>query len=105
MRKKQNTRRKAEQWQAIIKDQEMSTQGVASYCREKSLSDKSFYAWRKRLFKQRGSSGKDFIEVSSLNKNVIEPLRIRTPGGYCVEVSPGTASSLLKDVIRMLELK
>jgi len=105
MRKQQNTRRNASQWQKIIKDQELSAQSVASYCREQRLSEKSFYAWRKRLKEETPSSLKDFVEVSPCVKEVGEPLRIKTPSGYCVEVSLGAEISLVKDVIRLLELK
>lgn len=105
LNKQQNHRRNANQWQKIIKDHKASGQSAASYCREQKFSEKSFYAWRKRLSQQSTSVKKEFIEVTSLDKSDKEPLRIKTPGGYCIEVSSGTESSLIQDVIKMLELK
>jgi len=105
MRKTENIRRNANQWQKIINEQELSGQSVASYCREKNLNEKSFYAWRRRLIQDAPSSLKNFIEVSSCAKGIGEPVRIKTPGGYWIEVSPGTESSFVKDVISALESK
>jgi transposase-like protein len=42
-----------ERWVRIVEQQEKSGQSVRTFCRERSLSEPSFYNWRQRLRKDR----------------------------------------------------
>jgi transposase-like protein len=103
MRKNQSIRRNGSQWQKIIKDQKESRQSASAYCHEKGLSEKSFYAWRRRLPERSSASVKEFVEVTSTDRNQSKALRITTPSGYCVEVSVGTESDFVKEVLEALK--
>jgi len=46
------TGNKADQWREWIREQERSGLSARRFCKERGLSEGSFYAWRKRLRKQ-----------------------------------------------------
>jgi transposase-like protein len=105
MNKHQYRRRNADQWQEIIAHQEASGESVSAYCRQQNLCEKSLYIWRKRLRKKSIPQVKNFIEVSVPPKSTRESLRIKTPGGYCLEVPEGTDSTFVKSIIAALVSK
>ncbi len=41
-----------EQWRQMIAEQEKSGQTVRAFCREREVSEYSFYTWRQRLRKE-----------------------------------------------------
>ena len=45
-------RRTPDQWQALVKQQEVSGQSAADFCTEHSIGYTSFCNWRKRFFEQ-----------------------------------------------------
>ena len=102
MNKQQRPRRNTEQWQEIIAQQKASGESVSSYCRKQNLCDKSFYFWRRRLGKRMPPKLKDFIEMTVPAKSNKESIRIKTPGGYCLEVPEGTNSGFVKNIIEVL---
>jgi len=38
-----------EQWRRLMNEQEVSGKSVRTFCREKDVSEFSFYSWRRRL--------------------------------------------------------
>ena len=102
MNKQQRPRRNAEQWQEIITRQKASGETVCAYCRKQNLCEKSFYFWRRRLGKRTGPKLKDFIRMPVPVKSNKESLRIKTPGGYCLEVPEGMGVTFVKNMIAAL---
>ncbi len=51
MNGKQSERR--EHWQSQIAEQEKSGQSIRQFCRNRGISEFSFYTWRKRLSQER----------------------------------------------------
>lgn len=52
-----------EKWQGLVSEQAASGKSVAGFCREKGLSDKLFYLWRKKLEGQKEEAR--FIQVGA----------------------------------------
>lgn len=105
MSKQEHPRRNSGQWQEIIARQKAGGESVSAYCRKENLSEKSFYAWRRRLGKRSSGKLKDFIELSPVAPSRKESLRIRTPGGYCLEVAEGTDITFVNNIIAALVSK
>ena len=65
-------RRGPEEWRQIIYRQQTSGMTVARYCRDRGVTEYSFYNWKKRLrgaapTRQKHSSIPAFVEVTPLN--------------------------------------
>ncbi len=75
---------------------------MSAYCHEKGIADSHFYVWRKRL----GDKPvlKEFVEISvpAAESGTANAVRIRTPGGYCVEVPPGTGRADVQIILSVL---
>lgn len=56
-------------WSRVVGEQEASGESIAMFCRQRELSQASFYAWRKRL---RDSDVSLFVPVSVVGDSVIE---------------------------------
>jgi hypothetical protein len=56
----QRTHRTQAEWQALIKQQALSGQSAAAFCREQGILAKSFYRWRGLLEK---STEEAFVRV------------------------------------------
>jgi hypothetical protein len=100
--KKKFHQRGASAWQKIIREHRCSGLSISTYCRKTGLSVSSFYAWRQRLSQSETSELKDFIKITPPAKDVRSPLRTRTPEGYLIEVSEGTDTIFLSNVIAAL---
>ena len=59
-----------------------------------------FSWWRKRLGKEPGSGG--FIHVESAGGREANVLRIRTPGGYELEIPEGSDGEYVKTILTVL---
>jgi len=99
---RRNNRREAQQWEKIIEGYGGSGLSVKGYCQQSGISDNSYYRWRKRLKKKLRQPEKDFIKVTVGSENRREAIRIKTPGGYCLEVEEGTAGGFVKDILAAL---
>jgi hypothetical protein len=64
-------------WRALISEQSRCGQTVAAFCRERSIREWQFFAWKKRL-KQGGA--KQFVEVQVVGR----------PSGWACS-APGSA--------------
>ena len=92
--------KRREEWRGMISNQPTIGQGISAYCREGGLSTKSFYLWRKRLGKEPGPGG--FIHVESAGGREANVLRIRTPGGYELEIPWGSDGECVKTILTVL---
>jgi|SRR5271155_758968 len=82
-------------WQARLRRFAESGSSIAKFCRQEGVSAPSFYLWRKRLDKNRGSVGsakrlparQSFVPVR-LTATAALPIIIRLPNGVRVRL-PG----------------
>lgn len=107
MDKSRSIRRNEEQWRQIIAAQEASGQPVTAYCREKNLSDKNFYFWRRRLRGRPQMRSETFLEVVSASDGPGHKcvLLVHTPGGYRLEIPRGLDVETIRTVLQALEMK
>jgi hypothetical protein len=101
-------RRGPEEWSQIIDRQQTSGTTVARYCRERGITECSFYNWKKRLrgaspSRSRHLSIPAFVEVTPLNPAKTDAIEILLDEGRRLRVSPGFDRQLLLDLIHALE--
>ena len=95
----------AKEWERIIGEQEGSGRSIEEYCREKGLSARSLYGWRKRLSVKEVIKGKGFVELVPVGMEGVRTLRIETPGGYRIEVREGSEGEFLRRVLKAVEVR
>ncbi len=111
---------KEELWRLLVEQQRRSGLCIRAFCRQKTISEPSFYAWRKKLQKRDalimanaggngrlipveviGSTGEEAMPGSG---RVNAPLEIGTPGGYTLrfasDARPDTIARLLEVIAR-----
>jgi transposase len=82
---------KSDQWRERIADQERSGMSARQFCKERGLSEPSFYSWRKRLRRQespvrfalveRGSARPEPAMEAELELVMISGERLRIAAG------------------------
>jgi transposase-like protein len=50
---KKKTGEREEHWRVVIAEQEASGKGIRDFCRERNLTEHSFYWWRQQLRKEK----------------------------------------------------
>jgi hypothetical protein len=95
---KQDQRR--ELWRQRIAAQEKSGRPVRVFCREQSLSEATFFAWRQRLRTQETLVRFALVEAKAATETV-PPLELILTGGECLRI-PCEASTL-KLVLSVLQ--
>jgi Transposase len=88
MTEKRRARR--EQWRQMIGEQEKSRVSVRAFCRERGVSEFSFYSWRKRLLKERAVS---FALVDTAQSSDTAPLELILTSGDRLRI-PGNPAAL-----------
>jgi|BogFormECP03_OM3_1039632.scaffolds.fasta_scaffold00374_3 hypothetical protein len=101
-------RRGPEEWRQIIDVQQTSGMTVARYCRERGITECSFYNWKKRLRVASPSRPKHlptpaFVEVTPLTPAKTDTIEILLHERRRLRVSPGFDRQLLLDLIHTLE--
>jgi transposase-like protein len=107
-------------WRNMLADFQRSGQTIAGFCRSRSLSEPSFYAWRKRLPRegQVGQPGQPSTpEGSALSRRapmfvpvvvapgiaVDEPIEVQLKGGRVMRLPASLAASRIAEVLHALE--
>ena len=101
-------RRGLEEWRQIIESQQTSGMTVARYCRDRGVTECSFYNWKKRLRGASPSRPKHlpvpaFVEVTPSNPAQTDAIEILLRGSHRLRVGPGFDRQLLLDLIQTLE--
>jgi transposase-like protein len=110
---------KEEFWRLLVEEQQRCGVSIRAFCRQKAISEPSFYAWRKELQKRDakltadGGNGRlipvDVIRpacenATASNDDVKKPLEICTPGGFTLrfdhDTMPETIARLLDVITR-----
>ena len=88
-------KRKREEWEKLVKEQEQSGKSVSAWCRARGISESTYSYWRQQYGS--GKAGSEFVRIYGA-----EPLVI-TSGGYRVEVSGGFDGEALKRVLGVIK--
>lgn len=121
MARLQQSVNKEASWRLLVEEQRRCGLSIRAFCRERAISEPSFYAWRKELQKRDarrtadgGSNGRlipvDVIASSAgeharpSSGDVQAPLEICTPGGFTLrfghDAAPDTIARLLDVIAR-----
>ena len=100
-----------EQWRSIISAQPASGLSIARYCRERGISQPSFFAWRRRLGQaaaEGAGSAKPAAAFVQVKARVPEArpaagIELRLRGGRRLVLRNGFDRGLLMEVVRTLE--
>jgi hypothetical protein len=94
-------------WRAVITEQRGSGQTVAAFCRERSVREWQFFAWKKRLSQ---AETRQLVEVQVVGGRPVPlpaapgpAIEIRLEGGRRVFVEPGFDADHLRVIIAALE--
>jgi transposase-like protein len=101
-------RRGPEEWRQIIDRQQTGGMTVARYCRDRGITECSFYNWKKRLRGALPSQPKHlstpaFVEVTRSNPEKTDTIEILLRDRCRLRVGPGFDRQLLLDLIHTLE--
>ena len=90
-------------WQKLVNDQRVSGLSMTAFCRERVVSDASFYAWRRRLEADASevsdAAPAQFVSVPLTPTESAFELRI--PNGMIVTVAPGFDEVELRRLLRV----
>ena len=93
---------KNNQWRERIAEQERSGLSVKQFCRERGLTECSFYAWRKRL-RKREPVRFALVERAALQESATEALlELVLANGARLRIGTGVDSSTLRTVLEAL---
>ncbi len=93
---------KADEWAERIAAQQRSGISVKQFCKERGLTECSFYAWRKRL-QERGPVRFALVERSARRQErTAEPLELVLPTGERLRIGAGVDSRTLRTVLDVL---
>jgi transposase-like protein len=91
------TDQKREYWSKLIAEQEASSQTIRAFCRERGISDHSFYFWRKRLQK---SEPVQFALLKTVAST--PPLELLLTNGERLRIANGVDAATLRLVLDAL---
>jgi transposase-like protein len=100
-------RRGVEEWRPIIDGQRSSGLTIAAYCRERGITEGTFYTWKSRLrsamLPAQAKRSPAFVEVRPVNATAAGTIEICLPGDRRLLVRCGFDRDLLIELIRTLE--
>ena len=94
-----------EKWRQRIGERLAAGQTVAAFCRERGLSENSFYVWKRRL---RQGQAAPFVEVKTASADAgaggkASAVEVRLRGRRRLRVRRGFDRDLLIDLVKTLE--
>lgn len=90
-----------QKWVDLIRQHERSGKAVSAFCREHSVSEPSFYGWRKRL-KARGPVRFALVESGASSASDNATVELVLGSGDRVRIAPGTDVATLRTVLSVL---
>ena len=94
---------KDDQWRARLAEQERSGLSVKQFCKERGLTEYSFYAWRKRLRK------KEPVRFALVDRPAMQPetamevsLELVLASGDRLRIGAGVEATTLRTVLEVL---
>jgi transposase-like protein len=90
-----------DRWAELIRQQGRSKLSVSAFCRERGVSDQSFYNWRRRLS---GSEPVRFalVEANAAVRKGSLPVELILASGDRLRIAPGTDAVTLRTVLNVL---
>src|SRR5262245_60879082 len=94
---------KADQWRERIAEQKRSGLSVKQFCKQRGLTDYSFYTWRKRLGQQQPMRFA-LVETGSMRQQSATEalLELVLATGERLRISAGVDSKALRTVLEVL---
>ena len=94
-----STRQK--RWADLLRQQSESNLSVSAFCRERGISDQSFYTWRKRL------AGTEPLRFALVDANgpvttAAQPVELILVSGDRLRIAPGADATTLRIVLSVL---
>lgn len=88
-------------WQELVRQHEQSDLSVSVFCRDRGISEPSFYSWRKRLA---GDQPVRFalVEAGASVVNQHAPVELMLASGDRLRISPGADAGTLRTVLSVL---
>jgi len=102
-----NKRRRTE-WAKKIEEQHQSGLGIAQWCREKGISSKTFYHWKRILTKEESKNPETALPTGWCQiqaKPAVESpagLKLVINNQITIELQPGFDRQLLRDALTVL---
>ncbi len=96
-------RHRSEYWRALIGEQGQSGLPVARFCKERGISEQSFYVWRKRLRKE--DSVRFALVETGLRQQQADAtpiLEVIFPEGEQLRIGAGVNADVLRAVLEAL---
>lgn len=87
-------------WQKLIDEQAGSGQNVVTFCRERGVSDASFYTWRKRLKDE--SPMKFALVEPTPTARITSGLELTLATGECLRIGRGADAATLRMVLAVV---
>jgi transposase-like protein len=90
-----------EYWQELVSQQEQSGLSVYAFCKQRDVTEASFYNWRKQL---RNNTGVGFALVDAQGKadKPKAPVELVLATGDRVQIAPGADAETVRMVIGVL---
>jgi len=92
-----------EQWRTIIAAQPASGLSIAAYCRQRRVSEASFFAWRRKL--RRDTAHFAEVRIAPEPPPESSGVEVRLSNGRCVLVRAGFDRQTLLDLLATLEAR
>jgi hypothetical protein len=90
-----------QKWADLILQHEQSGAAVKVFCRDRNVSEPSFYSWRKRLSKTRPVRFALVETIGSAAKDHA-PVELILASGDRLRIAPGTDAGTLRTVLSVL---
>lgn len=90
-----------QKWLDLIRQQERSGMAVSAFCREHSVSEPSFYGWRKRL-KASGPVRFALVESGACSASDKAAFEVVLASGDRLRITPGADAATLRTVLSVL---
>lgn len=97
----EKTATKADQWRERIAEQERSGFSVRRFCKEQSLAEHCFYAWRKR-FREQGPMRFALVERGRMRQEPEAGLELVLATGERLRIGAGVDAARLRTVLDAL---
>jgi hypothetical protein len=90
-----------QKWMDLIRQHEQSGAGVKVFCRDRNVSEPSFYSWRKRLAKSQPVRFA-LVETSGSAGKYHAPVELILASGDRLRIAPGADAATLRTVLSVL---
>jgi transposase-like protein len=89
---------KRECWNKLIAEQQMSRLSVAAFCRERGITETSFYYWRKRL-RENGTVRFALLETKAVTADTTPAIELVLGTGERLRISNGVDAATLRLIL------